>query len=62
MPLQVKQLFPDLQNNETADIEDIHNEDAVGRSICHKWYDADTKSQNMYYGRLLSIKKIMLYV
>nr|XP_047140973.1 uncharacterized protein LOC124816023 [Hydra vulgaris] len=55
VPLQVKQLFPDLENNEAADIEDILNGDAVGRSICHMWYDADTKSQDMYYGRLLSI-------
>ena len=57
MPNQIKQLFPDLENNEAADIEEIFIGAAIGRSICHMCYDTGTNSQDIYYGRVLSIKK-----
>ena len=32
-------------------------EKLLKRNICHMWHDADTDSQDIYYGRLLNIKK-----
>ncbi|XP_047137209.1 uncharacterized protein LOC124813769 [Hydra vulgaris] len=57
VPQQIKILFPDLENNEAADIEDIIFGDVIGRNICHMWYDSVTNTQEIYYGRILRLKK-----
>nr|XP_047125514.1 uncharacterized protein LOC124807570 [Hydra vulgaris] len=57
MPDQVKELFPDLENNEASDIEEILIGAAIGRSICHMWFDNANNTHEVYYGRVVSIKK-----
>ena len=44
-----------IQNN--GDKERRKVEKVLKRNICHMWHDADTDSQDIYYGRLLNIKK-----
>ena len=58
---QVKQLFPNLENDEAADVEDILIGNVVGRNICHMWYDIGTNNQEVYLGRLNGIKKCYVY-
>ncbi|XP_065650648.1 uncharacterized protein LOC136078773 [Hydra vulgaris] len=57
MPDQVKEMFPDLENNEASDIEEILIGASIGRSICHMWFDNATNTQDVYYGRIVGIKK-----
>nr|XP_047146751.1 uncharacterized protein LOC124819309 [Hydra vulgaris]XP_047146752.1 uncharacterized protein LOC124819309 [Hydra vulgaris]XP_047146753.1 uncharacterized protein LOC124819309 [Hydra vulgaris]XP_047146754.1 uncharacterized protein LOC124819309 [Hydra vulgaris] len=57
MPDQVKEMFPDLENNEASDIEEILIGAAIGRSICHMWFDNANNTHEVYYGRIVSIKK-----
>nr|XP_047134169.1 uncharacterized protein LOC124812119 [Hydra vulgaris] len=63
-PQQIRILFPDLENNKAADIEDILFGDVIGRNICHMWYDSVTNTQEIYYGRTLRFKKnnIVVYI
>ena len=57
MPNQIKEIFPDLENNEASNIEEILTGAAIGRCICQLWFDNATNSQDVYCGRFLSIKK-----
>ncbi|XP_070181627.1 uncharacterized protein [Littorina saxatilis] len=56
-PHQVEQLFPDLEKKEAADVSDIMSGTIIGRRLCHMWFDEDTNSQKMYYGKVLKTKK-----
>ncbi|XP_065683018.1 uncharacterized protein LOC124810638 [Hydra vulgaris] len=57
MPDQVKEMFPDLENNEASDIEEILIGAAIGRSICHMRFDNANNTHEVYYGRIVCIKK-----
>ncbi|XP_070207733.1 uncharacterized protein [Littorina saxatilis] len=50
-------LFPDLEKKEAADVSDILSGTIIGRRLCHMWFDEDTNSQKMYYGKVLKTKK-----
>ena len=44
--------FPDLDKKVIADLHDILSGVAIGRNICHLWYDLDSQNHTICYGRL----------
>lgn len=49
--------FPDLDSQTMTDLSDILTGRAVGRSICHVWYDDDdTRSKTVYSGQIDKLK------
>ena len=53
----IQATFPDRDETTWSDLADILTGAAVGRNICHTWYDADTKERTTYSGRIEKLKK-----
>jgi len=49
--------FANLDDSTRDDLADILTGAAVGRNICHTWYDADSKEKIVYSGRVEKAKK-----
>ena len=53
----IQATFPDRDETTWSDLADILTGAAVGRNICHTWYDADTKEKTTYSGRIEKLKE-----
>jgi hypothetical protein len=56
--------FSYLESNSLANLTDIMSGTAIGRNICHVWYDTDSLKKTLYSGRIekLKTKKSNTYV
>ena len=53
----IEKVFPDLESKDINDLSDILFGSAVGRNICHIWYDADLNNQVKYSGMIGKLKR-----
>ena len=49
--------FPDFDDDMIHTVNDILTEKAVGRNICHVWYDATTQQKTLYLGKFEKVLK-----
>ena len=49
--------FPDFDEAMIHTVSDILTEKAVGRNICHVWYDATTQEKTLYLGKFGKVLK-----
>ncbi|KAI0241979.1 hypothetical protein LSAT2_015340 [Lamellibrachia satsuma] len=53
----IQATFPDRDKTTWSDLADILTGAAVGRNICHTWYDADAKEKTTYSSRIEKLKE-----
>ena len=49
--------FPDLEEDRVQNLGDILGGRVVGRSICHVWYDEESREETVYSGKIEKLKK-----
>lgn len=53
----VQKEFPELESNTVTDLVDVLSGEAVGRNICHVWFDSLSKEKTVYSGKLEKLKR-----
>ena len=61
-PDDISEAFPDLEIKEVLSLSDIVLGNAVGRSLCHVWYDEDGHDKVVYSGKFEKLKRNTTYV
>lgn len=56
--------FAELEKKPLNDMHDILSGTALGRNLCHLWYDIEANNHVLYYGRIEKLKtkkKVAMY-